>query len=324
MLKRARTAARLTALLAAGLMLTVSGCTSDTDSATDQTDGKHQRPTPAAPAPTRALVVWADTMCGTTSALEALKKTSAAAAEAIGKAGAESYLSTTSAALDEVARGYAGLTPSDIAAADRLSASLARTVNAVKTEVSELADAKTLSGLAAAEKADRATRVAKLVASIEQPEPALPAVAAGDPALAASYNLAPRCTPLTLPTTESPAVEAPAPERPAVASPAAPKPSGPTAADGTDVSACADGACQILVGPEPVDFVVGKQKVTVSVKDGRLSLHHTSTTGLGSGTIMMGGRGGTALFGQGDGPMIKVKVTSMSETGAVLDISTVR
>lgn len=317
MLKRVRSAARLTALLAAGLMLTVSGCTSDTDSAADKTDGKHQRPAPAA-APTRALVVWADTMCGTTSSLEALKKESAQAAEAIGKSGAESYLSTTSAALDRVARGYAALTPSGVAAADRLSASLARAVNAVKPEVEALADSKTLSGLAAAEKADRATRAAKLIASIEQPVPGLPAVAAADPGLAASYNLAPRCTPLT-PTAEAPANEAPAPE-----SPAAPKPSGPTAADGTDVSACADGACQILVGPEPVDFVVGKQKVTVSVKDGRLSLRHTSTSGLGSGTIMMGGQGGTALFGQGDGPMIRVKVTSMSETGAVLDISTVR
>ncbi|MFJ4920355.1 hypothetical protein [Streptomyces sp. NPDC088725] len=316
---RVRATRRRTALLAtglaAGLALAVGGCTaSNTGGDSARTDSKPG----GSGSPSRALVVWVDTMCETTSALAATQKSSAQTIEEITHPmddpvfrqesgyGAQSYLSQMSTSLNTVARGFAGLDPSGIAEADHLRAVQAKGVDGIRPEVTKLADFMTVGNLPAAEKVSRAQRVAKLVASLKAPHPDLPDLVAKNAKLAAAYDLAPRC--------------AHRPGAPAPARTPAPTAGGlPAAADGTDTSACEDGACQILITSKPVDFTVGTLKVTASVENGSVRLHHAQPSG-GSGSMTFGGQGGRGTIGNGTGT-VTVRIAALKPDSAILDIT---
>ncbi len=315
-------ASRLVAVFAVVLAGAVSGCASHTDDKGADQDGKSASST-ARPAPTRALVVWVDSMCEATSSLERVKTDSAETIEEITRPtdapafrqdpgfAAESYLSSTSSSLDTIAREFTGLRPSGITGADTLRASLLKGVDGIRPEITKLSDFMTLTGLSSDEKVSRAERVAELVGSLKQPKPDLPALVADEPKLSDAYRLAPRCVPPARPSSP-PASPSKAP---------APTGSLPPAADGKDVGACEDGKCQVLVTEPRVDIEVGDLKLDVSVKDTGVTVHHSYPSG-GSGTVELSGEGAEGGFGRAGGRTVTVTLTGLNKDGAVLDIAT--
>ncbi|WP_446040543.1 hypothetical protein [Streptomyces sp. SID1121] len=319
--------------LVTGLAL-VSGCTQGKDAAPARTDDKPAVGT--ATAPSRALVVWTDTMCATTATLDAARKQSAQKIEELAHptndpasahapasapdpvpgppyrpgAGftADSYLKWASSTVEAVAAGYAGLRPSGIPAADRLRAQLAAGVGEIRPEVTRLSDFFALTSLSPAEKTERAKRVGALLASLKQPRPDLPALAAKNPDLATAYHLAPRCVP------------SPGTARPTA--PADPSPQLPPPADGTDFAACADGKCEIRLTPHPVDIKVGDMKLTAWVKNRVVRLRTAYPTG-GSGSMTLG-EGGRGTYGRAGGETVTVTVKLLRVDEANVEITTTR
>lgn len=176
-------------------------------------------------------------------------------------------------------------------------------MQAVAPEI-ETFDRRALSGTPE-ETVGIAQRAGELIASITAPD--LTDLLGGEPALADAYELAPRCEPL----------------EPSAAPTTTPTTSGPppTAADGTDVSACADGTCQILVS-DPVDVQVGGTLLQISVRsNGNVVVGQPGVRG-GYSSAEIGGSGGMASFGSPGGPTIIVTVDGVGPGGAVLSIST--
>ncbi|MFJ2646179.1 hypothetical protein ACIO1C_05545 [Streptomyces sp. NPDC087420] len=340
--------------LVTGLTL-VSGCTPGKDAAPARTDDKPAIAT--ASAPSRALVVWTDTMCATTATLDAARKQSAqkvkelahptndpASAHAPAPASdpapgssyrpdpgftADSYLNWASSSVEAAAAGYAALRPSGIAAADRLRAQLAAGVGEIRPEVTRLSDFFALTSLSPAEKTERAKRVGRLLASLKQPRPDLPALAGMNPDLGAAYHLAPRCVPASAPGRPvRPADPSRTPATPATpASPATPAPVSshaqlPPPADGTDFAACADGKCEVRLTPQPADIKVGDLKLTAWVKDRVVRLHTAYPSG-GSGSMTLG-EGGRGTYGRAGGERVTVTVKLLRVDEANVEITTTR
>jgi hypothetical protein len=77
----------------------------------------------------------------------------------------------------------------------------------------------------------------------------------------------------------------------------------PAAADGTDVRACKDGTCQILV-TGAVDVPVRKRVLQLALEDGGLTVTMQSTSG-GRTIAGLGGVGGAmSIGGPGTAPML--------------------
>ncbi|MEU6711042.1 hypothetical protein ABZ897_06135 [Nonomuraea sp. NPDC046802] len=290
-------------LLAAGVALAVGGCSSDTadgDGSAETAESASKSAAPKSAAPSQALVKWADQMCEATKLFATMKSNSADEVKDImdppkdALIGPEfmamGYLPATSSSLDEVAEKFEDVQPSGIATADRLHDSLAKEVERVHPEVTELSGSGEYTS-PAEDSADRAKRVGKLIASLKMPKPGLAAVAAEEPELSAAYRIAPECAP--------------------------PKPL-PTAADGTDVGACKDGTCEILVTKQ-AHLVVGQWKLRVSLTETKATVRNNDPGGAaGESTLAAGG---TATFGEGNDELI-VQAVAVNKDGAVLKFHT--
>lgn len=312
---RVTTRAGRFALLTAGVVLAAGGCSSDGSDRSDRSDrpdaadgdgsagarASASRPTPStSTVPSRALIKWAGQMCEATELFETTKTNSATAVKDItapledALIGAEftaiSYLWETSSSLDEVAEGLSDVRPSGIAAADRLHAGLTKEVARVRPKVADLSEAGGYTS-PAEDSVDRAGRVGELVASLKMPKPGLPAVADEEPKLSAAYRAAPDCAP-----------PAPLPE----------------AADGTDVAACEDGACEILV-TEQAHLTVGAWKLRVSLTETKATVRNNDPDGAVGETSLA--TGGSGTFGDGKGELT-VTAVAVHKDGAVLRFRT--
>ncbi|MFE6622898.1 hypothetical protein [Streptomyces sp. NPDC057740] len=289
------------ALLTAGVALVVSGCSSDTADGAGSAGAAATASRPAASKvaePSRALVKWAGQMCEATELFETMRTDSAIGVEDISDPPADAligaeftamgYLWDTSSSLDEVVEGLDAVRPSGIAAADRLHGDLSKEVARVRPKVTALSDSSEHTS-PAEDSVDRAERVGRLIASLKIPEPDLAAVAAQEPKLSAAYGAAPECAP-------------PGPL--------------PKAADGTDLGACADGACEILV-TKKVHLRVGAWKVRVSLTETKATVRNDGSEG-GVGEIWLS-TGGTGTFGEGGGDELTAKAIAVNRDGAVLN-----
>lgn len=268
------------------------------------------------PGPTRALVVWVDSLCATITSLDQMRTSSAGDLEKIAKppAGggyldtpdrlADSYLRSISSTVERTASAFATGPKAGIAAADQLRASYATTVGGIRPEVERLSDFFAVNNLSAEQKVANTRRVGELVASLQTPQPDLSAVLAAEPALAEAHELAPRCGP------------DPAEGGVTVTASGTTRGPLPVAVDGTNVGACADGTCQILV-TGPVDVVVRGVRLDVTFVDGAVTLTQTGSGGSVSESTV-GGVGGTILLGSAGGPSLEISIVALNADGAVL------
>ncbi|WP_030573472.1 hypothetical protein [Streptomyces aureocirculatus] len=288
----AKTGMGRVALLTTGVALAIGGCSQDTADG-DGSAGAAASTSKSAE-PSRTLVKWAGQMCKATKLLQTMKTDSALMVKDItdpppGDALTESeltaigYLQDTSSSLDEAAGRFNSIRSSGIAAADRLQGSMAKEVTRVQPKVTSLTDPSL-----AEDSIDRAERVGKLIASLKMPKHDLPAVAADEPNLSAAHRAAPECAP--------------------------PKPL-PKAADGTDVGACKDGACEILVTKQ-VHLVVDGWDLRVSRTQTKATVHNSGSKG-GVGQIWLSA-GGNGTFSEKGGDELTFKAVVVNKDGAVL------
>ncbi|MFJ7236295.1 hypothetical protein ACIQWB_04040 [Streptomyces olivaceus] len=291
------------ALLAFGVALTVSGCSSDTvdsDISAETAASASGSTASKSTGPSRALVKWAGQMCKATKLFETMKTNSAIEVEDISHPPADAligaefsamgYLGDTRTSLDEVAKGFDAVRRSGIVAADRLHDNLSKEVARVRPKITDLTDPSAHTS-SAEDAVDRAEHVGKLIASLKMPKPDLAAVASPEPKLSAAYGTAPECAPA-----------GPLPE----------------AADGTDAGACKDGDCEILV-TKKVHLVVGAWQVSVSLTETKATVRNSGAKGAVAEAWMS--TGGTGTFGEGGDELI-VKAIAVNKDGAVLTFRT--
>jgi hypothetical protein len=286
------------AVVAAGLVLVVSGCGGGAEGKADASGKGSADATPTRP-PSKKLVEWVGGMCESTAELKVVRKDSAAQLKEIrnpDKTGpsaevlAVGYLSGTPTAVEDVERDMGEFGSSDVPRADSL---LEAWRKKLKRVVSELDDVSPGDAFDDAE--GSAEDVDGLVQSLTSPEPGLPALMKKDPQLKAAHKRAKQCAPGWKPDPEE---DAPAP---ASTGPL------PKAADGKKTGACTDGECEILV-TSTEDVTAKGISVHVSVSD-------ESVTFSSGGTIMqLGGVGGVASFGD----ELAVTVVAHNKDGAVL------
>ncbi|QKW53640.1 hypothetical protein [Streptomyces buecherae] len=286
-------------LLTLGIALAVGGCSSKKEGEGDAAASAASASKSAAQQ--RALVRWAGQMCEATKLFETMRKDSADKIKEITDPPADAliapdfiamgYLSRTSSSLDEVAQKLDAVGSSGIAAADLLHDALVKEVHRVQPKVTGLTDSHEFTS-PAEDASTRAERVGKLIDSLTMPEqPDLPAVVAREPKLSAAYRTAPSC--------------------------ALPRPL-PKAADGTDVDACADGGCEVLV-TQQTHVTVGVWKVRVSLTETKATVRNLGAVGgVGETTL---GAGGAGSFGD-NGAELTIKAVAVSHKGAVLKFST--
>lgn len=141
-------------------------------------------------------------------------------------------------------------------------ASSIRALKAVQLQLSRLAEGADSLPLEA--QRERVRQARDMLTSVKPEGPDLAALMASDPVLARAYELTPACTPGASP-------------------PASPSPTGdaplPTAADGSDVSACLDGSCEISISA-PAEIVVGGIRISLTkVAEGKVTLRQDSSRG---------------------------------------------
>jgi hypothetical protein len=270
------------------------------------------------PAPTRELVVWVDSLCQSISSWERLKESSARDVAEITEPGgwdprrpderADSFLFSASAQLTRLAESLSEPASSGIPAADKVRAAYAAAVEAVEPEVERLDDPSVRHQRVPEQRIQDALRAGELIASMTPPQPDLPAVVAAEPTLADAYHLAPRCSPDRLPNSTATPSSGPTPTSAVL----------PPAADGTDLSACADGACQILVTGQ-MDVSVRGQLLHVSLDEGGVTIGKPGANGAYAQSTMA--VGGSTRFGSPDDTQIAVTVDGRNADGAVLTIS---
>jgi hypothetical protein len=244
------------------------------------------------PAPTRDRVVWADTMCATTTSITELSTDTADITGDDPRFAAfelESYVRTTRAAIEDGAADLAGLSPTRVQEADAFRDTL---VTALREQVGKLPEDRPL-GDRRPPAQDEIDLVVATVSAIKPKVEGLPAAVGHDQALAQSYDLAPSCVP-----------------RDAAASPKPPL----TARNGTDIAACQAGPCQVLISGK-TDITVGEVTVTVSVRGGRIILATPSIR-------MSIGANGTGKIGTGNGPGVVFEPVEVQGSTAVVDIRT--
>lgn len=163
------------------------------------------------------------------------------------------YISFRSADLKSLGGVFARLDTLGIAAADRLVSQYKSMMKATVTKLDALFATDDYRH-PAAERLRLARQIGALIAAVQPDGPDLAALAGTDPLLAAAYRQAPACA--------SPGTRVPTTPLPA-------------AADDTDLQACADGNCEILVHQIakvtvkgiPLDLVVLEGVATVATAD---------------------------------------------------------
>ncbi|ANZ41643.1 hypothetical protein BBK82_42545 [Lentzea guizhouensis] len=244
------------------------------------------------PAPTRDLVTWADTMCATVTSIKQLSTDTADIAgddPRFASFELESYLSTTGSVVNGGATRLAGLSPTGVTEADSFRDTLLTTLR----EQAQTLPEDRSPGYPGPVSPDQVETAKATTTAVKAKAEGLLAAVGHGPALAASHDLAPSCVP-----------------RDATATPKQPL----TARNGTDLAACATGACQVLVTGK-ADITVGQVTVTAAIRGGRMVL----TTPFSRLSI---GPGGTGKIGATGGPTAVFVMSDVDGTTAVLDIST--
>ncbi|MET7997163.1 hypothetical protein ABZU76_40425 [Amycolatopsis sp. NPDC005232] len=251
-----------------------------------------------AAAPTRPLVAWADTMCGAVTATAALKAhkiedlviTDPRYARLSGF-DLSSFISSAGSGVARLVETLGTVTPSGIPAADKYHDSLLAALRAVAPKLpssdSRMPD---LDFQPVEQLKPQAQQIIGVLATIALPTPDLPTIAAANPVLAHSHDVAPQCRPL-----------------------GSPPPTLPPAANGTDLGACAGGKCQVLV--------TGQADITASGMTFTASVTSSGVRILQDSGEMSFGVGGSGSFGMA-GHMVTVRLSGVLDGKAVLDIST--
>ncbi len=232
--------------------LAVGGCTSTKAGDSNPPGTQVPNPSPAQlPNPSRAVVDWVGSVCAATQPRQdGWLPTDSDPAE-FQDFRLKSYLRQAPQDVTWRSLQLKTLPPSGVPGGDEFIAAYLRALEALKPELSRLAEG--VDSLSVEITRERVRRARELLASVKPEGPDLAALMASDPILARAYELAPSCDPATPP----PASAGPS-EDPASGAPL------PAAADGSDVSACMDGSCEISVSA-PTEIAVGT--VTVSVTE---------------------------------------------------------
>ncbi len=278
------------ALVAA--VLVVAGCTSRVAGP----DAPPREPD----VPTREQVVQADGLCAATARLATEVARARDVLTGSTLSGPEVFLPSADGMLAALLAAVEALPESGIAVADRYLARLAAELSRVSPEVEPAVPPTYDAQLA------EVREVADLLASVD-PGPDLPTLARQDDEFAAAYELAPNCRPVTPPSSSPPPTSTP---RSVPAS---------EAADGTDLTACADGTCEVAVTGTAQLTVVGYH-VTVTVADDTVQTRERFPSGA-TGQSTLAGVGGEVSFGTTD-QMITLEVRGLAGDTAVLAFST--
>lgn len=289
------------------LLTVVSGCAAE-------------QPAPATQGPTRALVTWADSMCEHSATLRDRQASfarlpgDASSTDPFAETDVDNYLTVAGMDAQRLTQAFRSQPRSGIAEADALVDDYARLLSGISPEITNLTGepgATTSFGLP--EKLVRARRVGQLFNTVKPDGPGLPELVAKHPALKAAYDVAPRCEP------SGPSGAAPRSPDSAVPS-AAPNSDAPLppAEDGTDVTACRAGRCQISVSGS-VDLPTDGLTLRVTVEEGMVTVGHTDSSGSRS-MSQIGSVGSTAIIGSGD-RQVTVVLDGIKDNTAVLTIS---
>ncbi|MFF4592184.1 hypothetical protein [Amycolatopsis sp. NPDC001319] len=251
-----------------------------------------------AAAPTRPLVTWADTMCGAVTAATALKAQkiedliiSDPRYPRLSGFDLGSFISSAGSSVSRLVETLGTVTPSGIPAADKYHDSLLASLRAVAPKLpSSDSGTADLAFQSVEQLKPQAEQIIGVLATIALPTPDVPTIAAANPVLAHSHDVAPQCRPL-----------------------GSPPPTLPPAANGTDLGACAGGKCQVLVTGQ-ADITASGLTFTASVTSNGVRILQDS------GELSFG-MGGSGSFGTA-GHMVTVRLSGVLDGKAVLDIST--
>ncbi|MCT2588800.1 hypothetical protein LHJ74_02405 [Streptomyces sp. N2-109] len=288
---------RSVTVVAAGLVLAVSGCGGGDGDGADGKSGTSDKK--SAKPPPKELVEWVGDMCESTTALKTVRADSTAALKKVRKPGetdpspeflAYDHVFAAPPSVKDVERDLKKLGRSGVSAADQLHGAWLRKLKDVRPELDKLSPSAAFD-----DPEGSAADADKLVQSLAPPKPDLTALTKKDRQLAAAHKRAKQCAPGWKP--------------PGKAASHAPDPTGPLpkAADGGNSGACADSKCEILV-TSSVNITAKGLNLLVTVDDEGVSLQ----TGDG-GFMQLGGRG-SIEFAEGVG----VFVIAQNEDGAVL------
>lgn len=179
--------------------------------------------------------------------------------------------------IESVAAGLDELPESGIEAADRYASSLAAELTRVGPEVEQLVgDTFDLDAKSEEQRRDLIRQVIGKLESVAPEGPDLHTLARQNRELAAVYRLAPHCLPLAAPPSRPNPRNVPTTE----------------AADGTDLNACADGACEVVIAAT-AEVAVGSYSVSVIVGDDEVRVVDSYNGDFTNGTIIsdVGGAG---------------------------------
>lgn len=286
------------------VVLVVAGCTTRV--------AGPDAPPPTRQGPSREQVLLADGLCSASAHLAA--EIAEARALVGGQAdqpagpGSDHYLAFVASDVSGLADRFAALPDSGVAAVDRHVAHLAAELARIEPEVTRLAgDHWEVWQLSEPERLDRVRQIVALFDSVDLGGTDPAALAREHPEFGAAHELAPSCEPPAPPSSStSPTTSAPRNVPPAEAK------------DGTDLAACADGACEVAVTGSAT-VAVGPFTVEVTVADGAVRTVEDFPGG-GSGSSTLGGVGGEVRFGNTD-QMVTLRVRGLDGDTAVLEFT---
>jgi hypothetical protein len=105
---------------------------------------------------------------------------------------------------------------------------------------------------------------------------------------------------------------------PVTNTPSTSAPALPPAADGSNLAACEDGECEVLV-TAPVEFTIRDIQTSVTIRNGQVRIRQSDGQGSTS-QITVSGSGGTSSIGTADG-QLTIRIKGVSGNKVVLDIS---
>lgn len=288
-------------LAVAGVALVIAGCTTTRSGSATAAGSVAERS-----APSRAQLAWADQVCtGGTSLLAAQAAFEESQIGAVpGDARTNrrlkdlqvsAYLSTLPSDVSEVVATFDALRPIGDAAADGAVRSLREQLRNVQSQVGQGGGPPSFDPAGGARQNGTAKRMDTLLDAVPSPENTVLAKARQDPVLARAIKATRSCTPEQA---KSAAL--------------------PPAADGTDGSACRDGACEIEVSGR-TEVRVADTTLLVTVRGTAVNVGvNYGSGGAGSSSV---GTGGSASFGD-SGQTIKVTVPGIRGDTAVVRFAT--
>ncbi|MCP3802927.1 hypothetical protein NLX83_26990 [Allokutzneria sp. A3M-2-11 16] len=254
------------------------------------------RCTPVGPEPsTRAFVMWTDSMCGNAKAVENLPSAmpDVSPGELFGGIELSTFISSGRSRLGSIAEQAAGLKPTGVKAADEYRERMLTALKTASAKMPEHKNSLDAFNTPAEVLKPQAGQVVEVFGTVRPVAAGLDAAVKTDAGLNAAYDLAPRCTP----------IGAPAP------------PPLPTARNGTDLTSCASGTCQVQVSGR-AEISTDERVFVVTVDSGGVSVSS------GTGVTQMQSVGGAASFGRAGGKTVRFRVLGLTSTAAVLDVTT--